>query len=128
MGKLTTHVLDTMHGCPAAGMAVRLFRIDGTQALQLQQLQLNHDGRADKPLLEGGFYPGRPEDTARGFPPVKVDRAVKDGDKVTLGGVTLTANATPGHSPGCTSWSWTVADGATTRSVAATFTSWNGRS
>ena len=38
------------------------------------------------------------------FPPVKVDRVVKNGDKVTLGDVTMTANTTPGHSPGCTSW------------------------
>lgn len=54
MGKLTTHVLDTMHGAPAAGMAVRLYRLgaDGEQAL-LQSLQLNADGRADGPLLEG---------------------------------------------------------------------------
>jgi metallo-beta-lactamase class B len=74
-------------------------------------------GERDKPLLEGGYYPGRPDDKERGFPAVKVDRTVKEGDKVTLGGVTLTANATPGHSPGCTSWSWTVADGSATRSV-----------
>jgi 5-hydroxyisourate hydrolase len=54
MGKLTTHVLDTMHGAPAAGMAVRLYRLgpDGQPAL-LRSLQLNADGRADGPLLEG---------------------------------------------------------------------------
>ena len=54
MGKLTTHVLDTAHGCPAAGMAVRLYRLadDGT-AQPLKAITLNHDGRADGPLLEG---------------------------------------------------------------------------
>ncbi len=53
MGKLTTHVLDTMHGSPAAGMAVRLYRIEGGEAQLLQTLTLNADGRADAPLLEG---------------------------------------------------------------------------
>ena len=60
MGKLTTHVLDTANGCPAAGMAVTLYRMqDGTPCL-LRSITLNHDGRADAPLLEGaGFEPGR---------------------------------------------------------------------
>ena len=53
MGRLTTHVLDTMSGCPAAGMAVALFRLDGTAAKPLKALTLNADGRADAPLLEG---------------------------------------------------------------------------
>ncbi|HEY4081324.1 MAG TPA: hydroxyisourate hydrolase [Burkholderiaceae bacterium] len=55
-GKLTTHVLDTMNGCPAAGMAVRLYR-DGTP---LQSILLNADGRAEGPLLAGDeLLPGR---------------------------------------------------------------------
>jgi len=53
MGKLTTHVLDTMHGRPAAGMALALYRLDGDTTSPLKTLQLNHDGRADAPLLEG---------------------------------------------------------------------------
>lgn len=54
MGKLTTHVLDTMAGCPAAGMAVRLYRVDAAgEPRLLQALTLNADGRADAPLLEG---------------------------------------------------------------------------
>lgn len=60
MGKLTTHVLDTAHGCPAAGMAVALYRLDGLAATLLHAITLNHDGRADRPLLEGAaFVPGR---------------------------------------------------------------------
>lgn len=74
-------------------------------------------GERDKALLEGGYYPGRKDVKELAFPPVKVDRAVKNGDTVTLGGVTMTAHATPGHSPGCTSWSTTVTDGAAKRSV-----------
>ncbi|WP_372526787.1 hydroxyisourate hydrolase [Piscinibacter sp.] len=53
MGKLTTHVLDTMNGCPAAGMAVALYRLNGDAAELVKSLVLNHDGRADAPLLEG---------------------------------------------------------------------------
>ena len=74
-------------------------------------------GEADKPLLEGGYYPGAREETALAFPPVKVDRTVREGDKVTVGDVTLTARETPGHSPGCTSWEFSVKDGDATRSV-----------
>ncbi|MCV2359993.1 hydroxyisourate hydrolase [Paucibacter sp. TC2R-5] len=59
-GKLTTHVLDTMHGAPAAGMALYLYRLDGDQPLLLKSLSLNHDGRADGPLLAGAdLLPGR---------------------------------------------------------------------
>ena len=74
-------------------------------------------GEADKSLLEGGYYPGAEEDTALEFPPVKVDRTVREGDTVTVGDVTLTARETPGHSPGCTSWAFSVKDGDATRSV-----------
>ena len=74
-------------------------------------------GEADKPLLEGGYYPGAREETALNFPPVKVDRTVREGDKVTVGDVTLTARETPGHSPGCTSWEFSVKDGDATRSA-----------
>ena len=60
MGKLTTHVLDTARGCPAAGMSVSLYRLDAGAATLLKQLRLNHDGRADAPLLEGAaLLPGQ---------------------------------------------------------------------
>ncbi len=60
MGKLTTHVLDTANGCPAAGMVVRLYRIGASGPERLVRLQLNADGRADAPLLEGAaFVAGR---------------------------------------------------------------------
>jgi len=52
MGHLSTHVLDTMHGCPAAGMAVTLQRVDGERAETIKSLALNADGRADGPLLD----------------------------------------------------------------------------
>jgi metallo-beta-lactamase class B len=74
-------------------------------------------GERDRPLIEGGYYPGEENNTDIGFPPVKVDRAIKEGDTVTLGDTTLTAHATPGHSPGCTSWEMTVKDGGANRQV-----------
>ncbi len=47
MGHLSTHVLDTMNGCPAAGMAVALQRIDGDKAETIKAFTLNADGRND---------------------------------------------------------------------------------
>jgi 5-hydroxyisourate hydrolase len=52
MGHLSTHVLDTAHGCPAAGMAVTLQRIEEAGPVTLKQLTLNADGRAEGPLLK----------------------------------------------------------------------------
>ena len=41
-----------------------------------------------------------------------VDRVLEDGDEITLGGETLTAHRTAGHTRGCTTWTWRVNDGA----------------
>jgi len=49
---LSTHVLDTMHGCPAAGMAVALYATEGEGATLLQRVVLNRDGRTDAPLFD----------------------------------------------------------------------------
>lgn len=52
MGHLSTHVLDLMHGCPAAGMSVRLQVIDGEHIKTIKTVTLNADGRTDNgPLL-----------------------------------------------------------------------------
>ncbi len=55
---------------------------------------------------------------ARGWEPVTVDRVVDDGDTVTLGGVTLRAVWTGGHTRGATMWMTTVQEGGRTYSVA----------
>ena len=47
MGHLSTHVLDTAHGCPAAGMSVRLYSMNGGTPALIKSITLNHDGRAD---------------------------------------------------------------------------------
>lgn len=54
MGRLTTHVLDTASGKPAAGVRVELRR-DGDPVV-LAQATTNADGRLDKPLLEGAAF------------------------------------------------------------------------
>jgi hydroxyisourate hydrolase len=53
MGRLTTHVLDTHAGCPAAGLYIELYRIEATTATLLVTTTTNSDGRAAAPLLEG---------------------------------------------------------------------------
>jgi 5-hydroxyisourate hydrolase len=52
MGHLSTHVLDTAHGCPAAGMKVTLQRLEGHGTTTLRNFALNADGRSDGPLLD----------------------------------------------------------------------------
>lgn len=53
MGRLTTHILDQSRGRPAAGVTVRLYRMDGeTQAL-VARATTNDDGRLDQPILLG---------------------------------------------------------------------------
>jgi 5-hydroxyisourate hydrolase len=52
MGRLTTHVLDTATGRPAAGLRVELYRV-ATPDARLKDAATNADGRLDAPLLEG---------------------------------------------------------------------------
>lgn len=65
-------------------------------------------GAGDRAALESGIPPGETTYGVIRFPAVTVDRAIRDGETVRLGGVTLTAVATPGHTPGCTSWTMRV--------------------
>ena len=53
MGKLSTHVLDTMHGRPAARVLCELFRLDDGQRTLLRSLHTNDDGRCSEALLAG---------------------------------------------------------------------------
>ena len=75
-GFLTTHVLDTASGIPAAGMQVDLYRLDGEARTHLASMMTNDDGRTDSPILpaeafavgtyelvfQAGAYFGRDED------------------------------------------------------------------
>lgn len=56
VGRLTTHVLDTMRGCPAAGLAVALFRMERERVVPLVRMLTNADGRCAQPLLQGEAF------------------------------------------------------------------------
>jgi metallo-beta-lactamase class B len=71
----------------------------GLLASELDATMLESGGRADFALGETGH-----------FPPVDVDRRIQDGEHVRLGGVDLTAHLTPGHTRGCTTWTWDATD------------------
>jgi metallo-beta-lactamase class B len=74
-----------------AGGLAELKRLTGAQLVAMAQ---------EVPTLESG--------TA--YPAVTPDRVIHDGDTVTLGGVTLTAHLTPGHTAGCTTWTMVAHD------------------
>ena len=58
-GYLTTHVLDTARGCPAEGLKIELYRIDGNARELLNTLSTNSDGRTDEQILpESRFSTG----------------------------------------------------------------------
>ncbi len=51
-GRLTTHVLDTAAGTPAAGLTLKLYRITGDGPELVRSVSTNSDGRCDEPLLD----------------------------------------------------------------------------
>ncbi len=75
------------------------------------------DGDAAAVETGGKFAPIYRPLLSRGYPPVKVDRILKDGDTVALGGVTLTARLGAGHTAGATTWVTDVPDGGRTYRV-----------
>lgn len=66
---------------------------------------------ADAPLLERGGMDDPQYGNRFAFPPVHVDRTVVDGEVLHLGDLTITAHATPGHTKGNTTWTWTSCEG-----------------
>jgi metallo-beta-lactamase class B len=63
---------------------------------------------------KGNFQYDNPQSR---YPATKVDRVLHDGDKVELGGTTLVARLTPGHTKGCTTWTMKAKDGGKTLDV-----------
>jgi 5-hydroxyisourate hydrolase len=53
MSGLTTHVLDTAHGCAAAGVVIELYQINAQGKILISTHTTNADGRVDGPLLSG---------------------------------------------------------------------------
>jgi metallo-beta-lactamase class B len=64
----------------------------------------------DRPILESGHITVENSNDLPDFPAVKVDHEVRDGELVQLGSIRVRAILTPGHTPGCTSWSLDVPD------------------
>lgn len=89
---LTLHA----HGDHAAGHAA-MQEATGAQILVMAE---------DAEIIKTG---GKSDTHSNPWTPAKVDKELKDGDTVSLGGTTLTAHLTPGHTQGCTSWT-TVAE------------------
>jgi metallo-beta-lactamase class B len=105
------------------------FKFSDIRILLISHAHFDHDGGAarikeltgakyvvmdaDVPVVESGgkedFFYGKRTDLL--YPPAKVDRAVHDGDTVKLGDTVLTAHLTPGHTKGCTTWTFKVQDG-----------------
>ena len=58
-GYLTTHVLDTARGCPAAGLRIALYAVSGNSHRKIAEAVTNADGRTDGPILPAeGFATG----------------------------------------------------------------------
>jgi 5-hydroxyisourate hydrolase len=53
-GYVTTHVLDTSLGRPAAGLRIEVYRLDGDSRRLIASLSTNSDGRTDAPVIEAG--------------------------------------------------------------------------
>jgi metallo-beta-lactamase class B len=104
------------------------FKFSDTKILLISHAHFDHDAGsaailkmtgakymvmdADVPMVEDG---GKSDviygkDKNNWYRPAKVDRALHDGDKVKLGGSVLVAHKTPGHTPGCTTWTMKVTD------------------
>jgi metallo-beta-lactamase class B len=89
------------HGDHMQGDAVVKELTGGATVMAMEQ---------DVPALKGMKAPsGKPH---------PIDRVLKDGEQVTLGGTTLTAHLTPGHTRGCTTWTMRIPDGGRTYEVA----------
>jgi metallo-beta-lactamase class B len=94
---LATHA----HSDHVAAMAT-IKRLSGAKMMAIEQ---------ERELLETGGKTDYLFGSAGWFPPVKVDQTFRDGDKIELGGSTLTAYLTPGHTKGSTSYTMTVVEG-----------------
>lgn len=71
----------------------------------------------DRWALEHGTSQSDVTYRPRRYPAIKVDKVIGDGEVVRLGDIALTAHLTPGHTPGCTSWSMVARDAGRLRRV-----------
>jgi metallo-beta-lactamase class B len=91
--------------------------VAGTLALQRMTGAKIYSSQREVAVLESGGKADPRFGREYTYPAVKVDHVVRDLEQVTLGGTTLVAHMTPGHSIGCTTWTLRVADGGKTYDV-----------
>ena len=95
-------LISHAHSDHCAGSA-ELLRLTGAKYWVMEQdADAVENGGAKKTQMGKGDYTQ--------FPPAKVDRRLKDGEEVKLGDAVLVAHRTPGHTPGCTTWTMQVMD------------------
>lgn len=101
------------------------FKVEDVEVLVITQAHFDHVGslaalqkasggkvmvmQGDAALVEAGGKGDYLFGDSQQFPSVKVDRVLHDGNTVALGGITLTAVLTPGHTKGCTTWTTQIA-------------------
>ena len=85
--------------------------VAGQAALQKITGARIYSSQAEVAVLESGGKADPRWGREQNYPPVKVDHVVRDGEEVKLGGVTVVAHMTPGHSIGCTTWTTRVTEG-----------------
>ena len=93
--------------------------VGGIAALQrMSGARVAASAKTAEALRLGGPVSDDPQFGYHGtFPPVAAVVPVADGGSITLGDVVVTAHATPGHTPGATTWTWRGCDGATCRNI-----------
>jgi metallo-beta-lactamase class B len=100
------YLLSSHEHVDHVGGLATLKRITGAQMLARSEAKASMEsGVPDKSDPQFG--------SLSSFPGIKIDRVVKDNEAIDLGPLKLTAIATPGHSPGGTSWAWRSCEGAT---------------
>jgi metallo-beta-lactamase class B len=95
-------ILNSHAHCDHAGGLAQLLRETGAEAIA---------GAADAPALASGGLDDPQYGDEFPFAPVRVSRAVTDGERLRLGDLVLTAHATPGHTRGSTTWAWQSCEG-----------------
>lgn len=88
------------------------FKYEDTRILLISHAHSDHDGGTEIVKKEtGAKLEVMQEDVALEQTHAQVDRTLHDGDTVELGGSKLVAHLTPGHTPGCTTWTMQISDG-----------------
>jgi metallo-beta-lactamase class B len=100
-GDIKILLISHAHSDHCAGSA-EIKKLTGARYLVMEgDAEVVESGGATKSRLKADYLK---------FPPAKVDQVLKDGEEVKLGGSTLVARLTPGHTKGCTTWTMKVED------------------